>query len=302
MHLAVGDSAFATRLEKAGWALRRRLDTEAAPLFVEPKEALQGEAGRAGSFPAPLNEWYHEDTLVELAVLFEGAFEIPEDGVRLVLLAILSSLAKPLSSQTKSWGHLADNVKPEKLVYKPTVDYFARAVGRAVRALRRDAPFVARGRAHAIILAADARSLPIGSSTVDLVVTSFPYPGMSDYALANRLSLMWFATDPASLVPSEIGARRKRFRRSALEEFAAEMGLVFDEIRRCLRPGGHLAVVGPAYGEEDRRFATVSRLLDGLEGDSLRQVKRIERSVPARRKRQSWGTLGRESITIWRKN
>lgn len=249
---------------------------------------------------AELAIWYHPDTLSELLALKWYVDRVPSTDVRRVLLAVVSALAKPLSSQTKSWGHIADNVRPKELTYKSVPASFRRSIKSLLKQLSVSQPPSVQSRS-ALLVAADARRQPLSSGSVDLVVTSFPYPEMSDYILANRLSLLLFEHDPIELLRGEIGARRKRFQRDSLPRYQGELADAIMETGRVLRRRGHLALVGPEYDSQDPRAVSMDALEKGMSSLGLELVKRIERFVPARRKRQSWGTLEKERIVIWRK-
>src|SRR4030095_2983565 len=59
-------------------------------------------------------------------------------------------------------------------------------------------------------------------SPVDIVVTSPPYPNVTDYARSQRLS-MWLMDCPMERIrEEEIGARFKRHRRQALADYWIE--------------------------------------------------------------------------------
>ena len=248
-----------------------------------------------------LAAWYHPETLREFTILLSAIRLFAEPDVRAVLLAVASSVARALSSQTKSWGHIADNVKPKGFTYKSVRSHFLRAVAIVQRALLKRSANPTLASSQHLLLASDARSLPLRPDSVDLALTSFPYPGMSDYVLAQRLSMLWLGLSPDHHAIDEIGARRKRFRRSALSDFFNEMQQALGESVTAIRPGGHLAVIAPAYELNDVRVSTIAGLLDGVPSLGLKEKKRMERFVPSRRKRQSWGTLQREAIVIWEK-
>jgi hypothetical protein len=100
------------------------------------------------------------------------------------------------------------------------------------------------------ILQQDARNLALKTSSVDLVVTSPPYVGMIDYVHANRLIYLWMGWPFKEERHAEIGARFRRNRKSAVDEYFSDMRDVRNEIIRVLKPGGFCALV---LGES-RRF------------------------------------------------
>lgn len=296
--------------EPRSFAKRLRQEVDLILSYLGGRQSIDIARRDPPRFSSPLNDtaidslrpWYHEDTLTDFMALFTFVSQIPEDDLRRVLIAVVSSLTKPLSSQTKSWGHLADNVKPRELTYKRTAEHFARSVGVIERELlRTDLASITAVPRHDVLVAADARALPLASQSIDLVLTSFPYPNMSDYTLANRLTLYLLEQDMQPLLDREIGARRKRSRPRSLENFLRDMTLAMKEANRVLRRGAYLAAVLPAYNQADGRSEVVAQLLDEVDALRFQRVKRIERVVPSRRKRQSWGTLAREAIVIWEK-
>src|SRR5947199_6282482 len=74
-------------------------------------------------------------------------------------------------------------------------------------------------------------------NSVHLVVTSPPYYNMTDYVSSQRLSNLWFNSNGNQVRTQEIGARYKRHRITALEEYLRGMRESFSEITRVLKKG-----------------------------------------------------------------
>ena len=127
------------------------------------------------------------------------------------------------------------------------------------------------------IIHGDARKLDVASDSIDLIITSPPYVGMIDYALAHRLLYLWMNWDLSEDKSAEIGARFKRKRRSLLHEYLSDMEICWQEMIRVLKPGRACAVI---LGE--------SRKYSGAAKEAFELVETI---AP-----RAWGPVGRTPI------
>ena len=100
---------------------------------------------------------------------------------------------------------------------------------------------LARRTSEARILTGPSDRTPaLASASVQLVVTSPPFLNVVDYAADNWLRCWFCGIDPASV---RITLARR------IDEWQAAMTAVFHELRRVLRPGGHVAFeVGEVRG------------------------------------------------------
>lgn len=215
-------------------------------------------------------------------------------GIRRTLAeAAFSAILLPVCRETRHWGYVCDNSSPKADHEGDVLAEYCGTLDRLRVAYReRDADRVARlGHVgeipDALVVCGDVsealRQIP--ACSVDLVVTSPPYFGVSDYIKAQRLSMEWFGFDIEPLRLQEIGARSKRHRNSAYEEYLGQMESVFKDVRRCLRPGGFCAVI---IGESSAR----EPVLDGarktfkscgfsLELDLNRRMSSQRRQAPS---------------------
>ena len=84
----------------------------------------------------------------------------------------------------------------------------------------------------------------IGDNEVDLVVTSPPYANVTDYITGSRLSFYWFDIgEIQELKKEEIGARWKRARKNALEDYINDIFKSFVQIHRVLKRDSFLCCV-----------------------------------------------------------
>jgi hypothetical protein len=90
-----------------------------------------------------------------------------------------------------------------------------------------------RAAAAGLLLTSHAACTPqIPNASVSLVVTSPPFLNIVDYATDNWLRCWFCGIDPAEI---KLTVPRK------LEDWSEEMTRVFCELRRVLKPGGHVA-------------------------------------------------------------
>ena len=149
-----------------------------------------------------------------------------------------------------------------------------------------------------IIKHEDARNLTFPSDAVDLVVTSPPYLGMIDYALANRLTYLWYGWSMKADREPEIGSRQKRNQRDALPEYLQSMSLVTQQIVRVLRRGGYCAIVIGA----SRKYPHAAMELIEVFSRSLTKIVDPISRVPSRRRiSERHGTDPIEYICVFQK-
>lgn len=135
----------------------------------------------------------------------------------------------------------------------------------------------------------------VAPASVDLIVTSPPYPNATDYHLYHRFRLFWLGWDPRDLGAVEIGSHLKHQRKGTdFAEYETEMAQVLEGCFEALQPGRHAVfIVGDAIFKGEQ-FSTAGALADaarrcGFEvlGTVSRPIHDTKRSFskPARRAR-----------------
>jgi hypothetical protein len=103
----------------------------------------------------------------------------------------------------------------------------------------------------------DARSLPIPSGRVDLVITSPPYINVFNYHQQYRKSVELLGWDLLEVARSEIGSNRKHRQNRFLTvtQYCLDMLAVFHELRRVCKPAARIIlVVGRESNVRKTRF------------------------------------------------
>jgi DNA modification methylase len=229
--------------------------------------------------------WYHPTTVHELALIWQATAAASDFNY--LARAVFSGLLKQVCSQEKHWGWICDNVRPKSLHYKPVVDVFFNRLEGHVRELgrlrRRTLTPVSEPPLTLDVYRGDSRSVlaQLPPASVDAVVTSPPYFGMTDYVRSQRLSYLWFDWPFESDRALETGARYKRHRKNAYSEYMEEMAAAFSEISRVLKVGANCAIVA---GESPDRQPYLEDFRATLEHECSFKVETVLHRTVARQR------------------
>ena len=213
----------------------------------------------AGEFPEDLLVFYHPETLKQIAALKwylqrrreSDLLDQVDDWICLLALNRLTGHSKGFFSVYTMPPNQAVSVTSQRKINEkrdqvPPRRNVADIICKKSRRLLSDTNFTTRQRLASVegrgqLLTADSSATPeIESNSVSLVVTSPPFLDVVDYALDNWLRCWFLNIDPDSVkltVPKKLG------------DWQAAMTQVFCELRRVLRPGGHVAFeVGEVRG------------------------------------------------------
>lgn len=126
---------------------------------------------------------------------------------------------------------------------------------------------------------ADARR-SIGECSVDLIVTSPPYPNATDYHLYHRFRLFWLGFDPRKLGKIEIGSHLRHQRnKSGFEEYHEDMVKVLSGCAYALAPGRFAVFVVADALFKGESFSTTSAIAEAAEAAGLRMVGTVDRPI-----------------------
>lgn len=147
-------------------------------------------------------------------------------------------------------------------------------LSRIVRALREsDQPVTVH---HA-----DARALPVESSSIDMVLTSPPYINVHNYHQRFRRSVEALSWDVLTVARSEIGSNRQNRGNRFLTviQYSLDMMLALREMARVTRPGGRLILVlGRVSSVRGVQFFNGELVAElAVQGAGLSMEKRQER-------------------------
>lgn len=253
-----------------------------------------------------LRNWYHPRTLVELQRLIEyleGASI--SRFAKVVGFTMLSAIARNTSSETRSWGHVADNVQPREFIYKDVgraASAWMQRTRRELAAVRRSVSGLPSSQSFDFSVVDWTRPPPsFPANLATLLLTSPPYGGAIDYGLAQRLTMYLMGMSDeglASMVSAEIGARRKRFRPGHINLWAEQLVEVAGVQLGFMADNSYAAYVMPH--KDHGRDVGELMLRKGLADRGWELWFSADRSVRQSRTRQSWTSIKKETILIFR--
>jgi len=189
-------------------------------------------------------EVYDAHVLLELDGLRDGIFQIKTTEVRRALLLVLSAA---LTKVSKKLGDTAPRTAPKRLAGGFTIRFFETKAKDLAQRLLDYSARLPPDAPVAKCAVGDARDLSlITPASLDLIVSSPPYPGVYDYFDHHELRLRWLGMDETAFEASEIGARRRLSGigfQAAVQTWENEFGACLDAFREALAPQGSIALV-----------------------------------------------------------
>jgi DNA modification methylase len=244
--------------------------------------------------PIPnFDKWFCPAAAGELALLRHLIATLTSGVAEDTALVAFSRIVTRVSNQDSETRYVAisKDIRPGL-----TLRAFVESLRSVLKKL--DTARAAMSGASAKFVQGDARTeigKAVAPASVDLIVTSPPYPNATDYHLYHRFRLFWLGWDPRHLGAVEIGSHLKHQRKGTdFAEYETEMTQVLEGCIEALQPGRHAVfIVGDAIFNGEQ-FSTAGALADaaahcGFEvlGTVSRPIHDTKRSFskPARRAR-----------------
>jgi len=270
-----------------------------------------------------LKPWYTQKTLNELSFLFIKESNCRKKGIKSLFRISISAILKTVSSQNRGWGCIADNVKPKdsQKEKKEVFHYFKSHAKSLLTDIFEHLKYVSPEykenykilkKKHRIFYEDVRKCSEIKDNSVDLVVTSPPYPNMTDYVTSQRLSYYFYGIDFSKKEgkenrSAEIGARSKRARKDSIENYLEDMKEANKTIAQKIKKGGYACYVMPVFNTDNEnnrlRKRIVDKLLSSMKDYSLFKQAEYIRILPQKRRSHNvkWTTLEKEKIHLFKK-
>ncbi|HWZ87683.1 MAG TPA: DNA methyltransferase [Polyangiaceae bacterium] len=216
----------------------------AAEVASHANERRLAKLGPTRRYGAADRAVYDPHVLLELDGLSDAIAKIKAADVRRALLLVLSAA---LTKVSKRQGDTAPRTQPKRLAGGFTIRFFETKAKDLVARLHDFSSRLPPSAPPPKCAVGDARDLSlVQPASIDLILSSPPYPGVYDYFDHHELRLRWLGLDERRFEAAEIGARRRLSGigfQAAVERWEAEFGACLDAFREVLAPQGSITLV-----------------------------------------------------------
>ncbi|OJX63748.1 hypothetical protein [Dysgonomonas sp. 37-18] len=264
-------------------------------------------------------KWYSDDNFNAISFLIQLKNTQEDNLISSIYSIVISSLLNSSSNQDRGMSCIADNMLP-KLYQIREVDVckvFLSSVNRLISDIKETisllpneySSFYENIKNKELISNNDISEIvSIEDSSIDIVISSPPYPNMIDYTTSQRLAYYYYGEDLNEHRKREIGARYRRNVKNTLQDYYNRMSDANKNIIKTLKTGGLLCYVMPSFNSDNEknidRKQIIQKVMAKLEDEQgMTKEMEIERVVPSLRRTHNskWTTLEKEMIYIYRK-
>jgi len=187
------------------------------------------------------DHWFQQHVLHELSIIKSSITQADvSQKLKDLLLLAFSCIIVPVSNQDSETRYAAIN---KNISLGQSYLYFKEKVWDMAARIKAFNELASNSEVK--VYNADARKIDfIEENSVDLIVTSPPYPNTYDYYLYHKLRMFWLGLDYEKAKLNEIGSRlRHSSRRENIDTYIRDMTTCFSHFARILKPDRPFVIV-----------------------------------------------------------
>lgn len=227
-----------------------------------------------------LFHWFQENVSYELSFIKKEIESIESDNLQALLKTVLSSIIVNVSNQESDTRYAA---KDKSIANYQTINRYLKKLASVEEQIinlsqltnvKKNTPKIFNKSCS------DATKLELPDNSIDLIVTSPPYPNSYDYYLYHKLRMLWLDYDPKIAQDLEIGSRHEHSSKKAdIDIFGKRILPVLESCSRALKPT-KLAYFFIGDSIIRNKYFNMGDFLENLATDAnLKLVDRIEYSM-----------------------
>lgn len=229
-------------------------------------------------------QWYTPSVLNKMGLIFNKIMSIEEKKIRQLFKVVFSSITKKLSMINRRYAYIGDNMYPTRDTNKLEPDrtnhkvseVFNNKLEDTIEKIERLPDNIQEPK---IINKPSNIMSELDDDSVDLIVTSPPYPNAVDYARYHRLSFYWLEYDISDTRDKETGARSKRGRKNSVEDYFEEVEEIYKECSVKSKEGGIIAVVVGNSQKNKEKIDVIGNTEKILKNSGYSKIGSISRNL-----------------------
>ena len=256
-----------------------------------------------------IDHWFVKDNRIELGKILGVIYEEEDETVRDLFMVAFSHILKKCSIWVQGSTKPIRDFNKKSIKPREALERHFRKMQRGNAAFYSTVPSKIRDNLddYLNVGISDARTQPTPDSSVDLIVSSSPYVTSYEYADLHQLSTIWLdlAEDLKEYRKEFIGTSHKEYEHKRLrsqialeivnnmlkksektaediEAFFIDMGEVFDESFRILKPGGRCCFVIGNTRLKGVDILNAEVFAESLQYSGLKLDRVIKREIPSK--------------------
>jgi DNA modification methylase len=242
-------------------------------------ERLKREEGKISKLIPPIpniDKWFHKNAINELAYIRCCIESISNEKVKMIAKTALSKIILKSSYQD---GETRYASKPGNVTSGDVIGYFTNELENIRKKVIKNSNILFFRNAEFNTSDIRKESKP-ATNSIDLVVTSPPYPNSTDYHLYHRFRLFWLGYDPRDIAESEIGSHLRAQRlKTGIDTYVTEMTDCLRVMFNALRPGKYATVIVGSGVYGGVQYETSVLLAQEAKKIGFKIIKTINRSL-----------------------
>lgn len=185
-------------------------------------------------------KWFHNSVWRELGYIKWKIFLLEDKKIKNLLLAAFSKIIIRVSNQDSETRYVS---KPKPVTSGLVLKLFSNEIQKLLPKISKLGNYLKFREPE--FKTSDLRfEDTIVKNSIDLIVTSPPYPNATDYHLYHRFRIFWLDFNPVALGKCEIGSHlRHQKEANGIERYLEEMKLALNNMHNALRPGRYAVLV-----------------------------------------------------------
>lgn len=220
-------------------------DLDELKIFIDDLESNSGkyidEAVRY-NYPS-IEHWFCDNAITVLSTIKNKISEIKSDRQKVFSKLVFSSIVNTVSNQESDTRYAA--VEKPNLTINHIIDIFIKKF-KSVLSLLKDIAFEEDNSIQVKPFLQNAKKCNevIKPNSIDLILTSPPYPNTYDYYLYHKHRMNWLGYDVKYSMEAEIGSRREfSSLKKPQEKFDDDLYEIFEACNKLLKNNGHVVIV-----------------------------------------------------------